>query len=110
MLLEVVVGMTILTIAATSWIAVLRQTMHGVRELRGREQQVLAASAELGRITLWPRVQLDARVGSSRLAAFTITVGQPAPSLYAVALRDTTIGAVVLSTSIYAPEGNDAER
>ena len=101
-LLEVVVGIAILAITGSAWITLLAQTNHSIRELRAREAQLRIASAELRRITLWPRVQLDLRVRSSRLSSFTLTVSPIAPSLYTVALGDTSTGVVILRTTLYA--------
>ena len=109
-LLEVIVGMTILTIVASAWIALLGQTMQSVHALRMSEEQLRVASAELRRIVLWPRVELDARTGSSRISGFKITVSQPAPLVYAVALHDTATGALVLTTTVYASQGSNAAR
>jgi hypothetical protein len=101
-LLEVVVGIAVLAITGSAWITLLAQTNHSIRELRAREAQVRTASAGLRRITLWPRMELEARVGSSRLSAFTLSVSPIAPSLYTVALADSSTGVVILRTTVYA--------
>jgi hypothetical protein len=84
--------------------------MHSVRVLRMREAQTRAASALLRRIVLWPGVELDARTGSSHVVGFSADVARLAPSLYAIALRDTATGAIVLTTAVYAPAKADVAR
>jgi type II secretory pathway pseudopilin PulG len=109
-LLEVMVGLTLLAIAGVGLLVVLVQATDSVHEIDRRDGEARAASGQLDRASLWTRDQLDARIGSTRLADWTLHVAPLTPTMYRVALADTMTGALVLETSLYRPDSAHAER
>jgi type II secretory pathway pseudopilin PulG len=109
-LLEVIVGLTVLSIAGVGLLVMLAQAGDSVHALDERDAEARAASAHLDRVALWTRDQLDSRIGSTRLADWTLHVALLTPRMYRVALADTLTGALLLETSLYRPDSTDAER
>jgi type II secretory pathway pseudopilin PulG len=109
-LLEVMVGLTLLAIAGVGLLVVLAQATDSVHEIDRRDAEARAASALLDGVSLWTRDQLDARIGSTRLADWTLHVAPLTPTIYRMALADTMTGALVLETSMYRPDSANATR
>ena len=109
-LLEVMVGLTVLAIAGVGLLVVLAQASDSIHALDQRDAEARAASAHLDRVALWTRDQLDGRIGSTRLADWTLHVASLTPTMYRVALADTATGALLLETSLYRPDSADAQR
>lgn len=103
-MLEVVVGLSLLTVAGAALLALLSQTMDAVERRYQHEAATRAASWRMDAIALWSRSQLDARVGSTPLGAWTLRITPLGPTLYRVGLADTATGAAVLETSLYRPD------
>ena len=103
-LLEVVVGLTILAVAGTAFVALLAQSAGSMDEFRRREAETVQAQAALERITLWSRTELAAHVGTSALPGLTVHISEIAPSLYAIAMMDSVDRVALLRTFLYAPD------
>src|SRR5918992_1943043 len=71
-LLEVLIGLTVLAIAGVALLALLAQVTDGAHRQHLRDVETGAASARLEAVALWTREQLDARMGSSPLADWTL--------------------------------------
>jgi hypothetical protein len=109
-LFEVVVGLTILAIAGIAWVTLLAQTRMSIAQMRAREVRVRAANDLLERHRLLGHEELDARLGTTRIGAFTISVSAITPQLYSLAARDTGAQAVLLWTTVYTREAADSVR
>ena len=96
------VGMLILAIAGISWITLMGQTAHSVHQIRLREADYRAAADDLEHVSLWTSDQLSAISGPARVGSFVLLVQPITSELFEVALTDT-VGATLLTTSIYAP-------
>jgi len=107
-LLEVVVGLTILAIAGTAFVALLAQSAGSVDAFRRHEAETVQAEAALERITLWSRTELAAHIGTSALPGLTVHISEITPSLYAIAMMDSVDRVALLRTSVYAPDSSRA--
>jgi type II secretory pathway pseudopilin PulG len=103
-LLEVIVGLTLFAIAGVALLVMLTQATDSVRTFDERDAEARAVSAQLDRVALWTRDQLEGRIGSTRLGDWVLHVAALTPTLYRVALADTASGALVLETSLYRPD------
>lgn len=101
-LLEVLVALAILGLAAAGWATLFGQSMHAVRLMQSRDAEMRNATAQIARVSTWSRPQLAARVGRTNASGFLLIVGPITPSLYDVTIADTTHGAPLLRTSFYA--------
>jgi hypothetical protein len=103
-LLEVIVALTIMSIAALSTISWLNQAVDTIVRTGGAAAEADSASDYLDRIALWPREDLDRHLGPRREGSWTVTVEHPAPALYLVTIGDTTNARAILRTVLYRPE------
>jgi hypothetical protein len=101
-LLEVVVGLTILTIAGVAWIVLLAQTRAAIASVRIQEARTRAAGDLLQRYRFLSESEYDARLGTTRVGSLTINVSSIAPHLYALAALDSNARAIILTTTVYA--------
>lgn len=105
-LLEVIVALTILVIAGTAAVVSASQSARAVEHARAAEAEIRDASAFFDAVALWPRADLDRRLGERPQGPWRMTVQRPSPTLYIVILSDTSTGAEVLRTSLYRPQPN----
>ena len=102
LLLEVVVGITVLAIAGVGWVTLLAQTRASIAEVRQREALTREASDLLQRYRIFGANELDARVGVRREGTLAIEVTSIAPHLYGLAALDSSGRKVLLTTTVYA--------
>ncbi|MEP6733829.1 MAG: hypothetical protein ABJE10_24495 [bacterium] len=107
-LFEVVVGLTILAIAGIGWVTLIAQTRASIAQMRSREVRMRSANDILERYRLYEPADLDARLGTTRIGALTISVSPLAPRLYSLVARDTGVQAILLSTTVYAQTAADS--
>lgn len=103
-LLEAIVALTLLAFAAGSAIALSHQAAESVRRGRAAELAIRDASAFLEAVALWPREDLDRRLGDRAQGAWRLRIDRPTPTLYVVSLTDAEGGRVLLHTALYRPE------
>jgi type II secretory pathway pseudopilin PulG len=103
-LLEVIVAMTILVIAALSTVAWVSQASDAVVRANAVAAETDAASDYLDRIALWPREDLDRHLGDRHQGVWSVLVEQPTPALYIVTIRDSSGSHTILRTVLYRPE------
>jgi prepilin-type N-terminal cleavage/methylation domain-containing protein len=106
-LLEVIVAMTILVIAALSTVAWVGQASDAVARAGTAAAETDSASDYLDRIALWTRDDLDRHLGPRRQGAWTVTVERMTPALYVVTMRDGGNYHTLLRTVLYRPEVPD---
>jgi type II secretory pathway pseudopilin PulG len=114
-LLEVIVALTILTVAGLSAMVMANQATVAVAQARDADRETRRASGFLDAIALWPRTDLDRHLGDRREGAWILTVDRPFSTLYTVALRaspDSAHGqpfsADLVRTVLYRPEPRGA--
>ena len=86
-LLEVIVAMTILVIAALSTVAWVSQAAELVVRACAAAAAADSASDYLDRIALWTREDLDRHLGLRREGAWSVTVERRTSTLYMVTMR-----------------------
>jgi hypothetical protein len=102
-MLEVMLGVTILGMAGVALVTLLTGTLHTVRQGRSAERRTEGAARVLNRVTRWNDAELASRLGRSRAGSWNLDVVRPQPGLYTIAVYDTLGGAAVLRTSVYRP-------
>lgn len=109
-LLEVMVALTILATAGLAALGLTREATHAVEHARVAGREIAAASAFLEVVVLWPREELDQRLGDRVQGPWRLSIQRSYPMLYEVVLRDSTLAREILRTSLYRPESSDAGR
>jgi hypothetical protein len=107
-LLEAIVALTILTVAALATVAIVRQGIDSVRRAEDAEVEIRRASAFMNAIALWPRVDLDRHLGDRPEGPWRLVIDRPAPTLYLLALTDSLSRRELVRTALYRPERPDA--
>jgi type II secretory pathway pseudopilin PulG len=103
-LLEVIVAMTILVIAALSTVAWVSQASDAVVRANAAAVETDSASDYLDRIALWTREDLDRHLGNRHQGVWSVLVERPTPALYIVTIRDAGGSHTILRTVLYRPE------
>jgi type II secretory pathway pseudopilin PulG len=103
-LLEVIVAITILAVAALSTVAWVSQAAATVVRAGEAAAEVDSASDYLDRIALWTRADLDRHLGARRQGDWTVTVERLTSELYMVTMRDSTDAHTILRTTLYRAE------
>lgn len=103
-LLEVLVALAILGTAGASLATGVREALAATERARRADAELREASALLDAVALWPREDLDRRLGERAQGAWRLTILRPAPAVYFVTLADSGGGREVLRTAIYRPE------
>jgi hypothetical protein len=100
-LLEAIVALSILTVAALASVAMVRQAVESVRRAELAEADIRRASAFMDAIVLWPRADLDRHLGNRAEGPWRLTIDRPAPTLYLVALTDSLSRRELVRTALY---------
>lgn len=104
-LLEAIVALSVLVTAGVSVVALAAQSADAVHQARDREGRLREASAFLEAVALWPRVELDQRLGTRAQGPWRLRVERPTSTLYLVSLADSMAPHIaLLSTALYRPE------
>lgn len=103
-LLEVVVAMTILVVAGTGSVSLVSQALRAADEARRMDREVRAASEFMGAVSLWPREDLDRRLGNRRQGPWTLRIERQQSSVYHATLTDTLTGRPLIRTALFRPE------
>lgn len=102
-LLEVLLGFALLAISGMAWITLAGQTARSLRDVRAAERTTLAAASTMEWVAIRTAPELDGMIGERRAGDFNVTIVRLIPALYDVTISDTTTGAPVLHSSVYAP-------
>ena len=102
-LLEAIVALTILTVAALASVVMARQAVESVRRAEIAEADLRRASAFMDAIALWPRADLDRHLGNRAEGPWRLTIERPVPTLYLVALTDSLSRRELVRTALYRP-------
>ena len=108
MLLEAIVAMTILAVVAAAVVALAADSARTIDRAAAADAATARASAFLDAVALWPREDLDRHLGTRDEGPWRLTVGRPVPTLYTVALTDSTDRRVILATVLFRAEGPHA--
>ena len=102
-LLEVIVAMAILATAGLAVVGLTVAASDAVERATRSEAELREASAFLEAVALWPREDLDRRLGTRPQGAWRLTIQRPDPTLYTIVLADSASSSVLLETSLYRP-------
>jgi type II secretory pathway pseudopilin PulG len=108
-LLETMVAVVVLAVAGTTAVTMAAQSADAVRRARAADEEMRAASAFLHAVALWPREDLDRRLGTREQGDWRLRILRPDPTLYEVALTDSTGTRVLLRTSLHRPLASSPE-
>ena len=108
-LLEVMVALAILAIAGVAAVAATRESVRAAARLREGEREIREASAFLEAVALWPREDLDRRLGERAQGRWRLRISRPSPTVYEIALTDSTGADFLLETALYRPEAPHSE-
>lgn len=102
-LIEVMIAITVLTIAGLSLSVWARQmTLTEARSI-AREATLRAASEYLDRIAMWPREDLDRHFGTHLEGPWRIRIERVGASAYEIGLASDS-GVELLHTRVYRPQ------
>jgi type II secretory pathway pseudopilin PulG len=107
-LLEVVIAMAVLAVAGIAAVAMAAEAAGAVTRARASEARLRDASHLMEAVALWPREDLDRRLGARRQGPFVLTLQRPARELYIAVLTDSAGGRVLLATSLFRRDTADA--
>lgn len=100
-LLEVIVALTILVTAGAAAVATTVEATTVVRRAASAEFRTRDASAFLTAVALWPRAELDRRLGEHAQGPWRLMIERPARTLYIVTLADSAGGSPLLRTALF---------
>ncbi|HET7584026.1 MAG TPA: type II secretion system protein [Gemmatimonadaceae bacterium] len=109
-LLEAIVALAILSIAGSVIVSLATEVTSAMRTAHDADRAMARASAFMDAVSLWPRTDLDRHLGSHPQGDRRLRIERPVPTLYVVALTDSTGRSVLLSTSLFRPEAGHAAR
>jgi len=103
-LFEVIVALTIFSIAALSATVWVRQVVLTVEQAAHAADDARRASDYMDVIALWPREDLDRHLGERRQGIWLVQVRRPAPTIYDVMIFDSTGSRALVRTSLCRQE------
>src|SRR5688500_4226211 len=103
-LLEAMVALAIIAVSAGSYIALPAESLSAVRRAGTAAEHLRAASDFLGVVTLWPRAELEQRLGSRRQGTWTLRIQRESSLLYSMSLLDSTANMLILEAAISTRE------
>lgn len=107
-LLEVLVALAILAIAGVTLLTAMGENLRALEQSQAGERDIASASAFLNAVALWPREDLDRRLGWREQGRWRLRIDRPEPELYAVTLADSTGMRMLLTTVLYRPVPGNA--
>ncbi len=109
-LLEVIVAVAVLATAGTAAAAMAFESARAVERARAADLAAREASAFLDAVALWPREELDRRLGDRLQGPWVLRIGRPDRALYTAALVDTATGAELLRTALFRADPDRTAR
>lgn len=107
-LLEVLLALAVLGVAGSAALTLAVESGNAIRQVALADHELARASAFLDVVVLWPREELDQRLGERQQGQWRLTIQRPAATLYVVTLTDTTGRRGILRTAVHRPETTDA--
>jgi type II secretory pathway pseudopilin PulG len=100
-LLEVLVALAILGTVGAAVAALAVDAADAMRRARDADTEMRRASAFFDAVALWPREDLELRLGTRRQGPWRLRVDRPGPSLYTVELADSAGARVLLRSALF---------
>lgn len=102
-LLEVIVSAALIAASAAAVTATATASLQAVEAARSAQEELLEASAFLEAVALWPRDDLELRLGLRRQGPWLLEIQHRDGPLYDVALMDSSGTRTLLATRLYRP-------
>lgn len=110
-LLEVVVATLVLAVSGLAATVSVSEAMRASERARLADEEARRADAFLDAVSLWPREDLDRRLGDRAQGPWRLRIDRPDPELYLVVLMDSTAARhELLRTALFRPDTADAAR
>jgi type II secretory pathway pseudopilin PulG len=106
-LLEVLVALTILTVAGVSAITMASGAAQTMRKAREADVEMRKASTFFEAVALWSRADLDRHLGERAQGSWLMRVDRVDPVFYVVSLTDSASQRTLLETALFRPELSD---
>jgi prepilin-type N-terminal cleavage/methylation domain-containing protein len=103
-LLEVLIALAIIGTAALAVVGLASQSWQAVRTAEEADRSLAQASAFFEAVALWPREDLDQRLGERGQHPWRLRIDRPLPALYVATLTDSSGRDTLLVTSLFRPE------
>lgn len=100
-LLEALVALATFAIVATAVTGAVAESLRAVSSVHRLEAGYEAAHRLLTAVSLWPRADLDRRMGSTRQGPWALRIDRLEAVTYFVSVTDTIDGAVRLETALF---------
>ena len=108
-LLEVIVALALLATAGLAAVSMAVEAAGAVSRAATAEVEMRQAARLMDAVSLWPREDLDRRMGDRRQGPFILRIARPSGELYTAALADSATGRVLLATSLFRRDTADAQ-
>lgn len=102
-ILEPLVALVVVLVAGLTLLTSLTELRTTSAAYQRRYDEMLAASAFLDRVALWPSEDLARRLGERRQGPYVLRVMRPTPNLYELTLLNGETGTVLLWTAAHRP-------
>jgi hypothetical protein len=100
------IALTIAGIASITMLGALRDATHSLALLETRRLTLRDAERFLVAVSLWPRADLERRLGTRPQGPYLLTITMTTGTLFEIGLADRATRAPLLSTVLYRPTGN----
>jgi type II secretory pathway pseudopilin PulG len=108
-LIEVIVALVLVASMAAAVASLASANANVIARARGADLESRRASAFLDMVALWPREDLDRRLGEHEQGEWRLRVARPAPTLYMATLLDSSGRRRLLATALYRPDSTSTE-
>jgi type II secretory pathway pseudopilin PulG len=109
-LLEAMIALTILSIAIASLMALVAESGDAVKRADDQDREMRRASAFVDVVALWSRTDLDRHLGMRQQGPWWLSIDRETPTVYTVALFDSTRRRQLITTAFYKAEPTHATR
>lgn len=109
-LLEVLVAMVLVATVGTTVAALTAESFATISAAQDAEAEAIDADRFLRTVSLWPRQDLDRRLGDRRQGEWWMRIDRIERGLYRIGLRHDKGGGEFLWTALYVGPGPDAAR
>jgi type II secretory pathway pseudopilin PulG len=104
-LMEVMIATVVLSVAGLTAVTSVSEALRAAERARAADAETEAADAFLDAVALWPREELDRRLGEREQGDWRLTIQRPEPALYSVVLADSTPERrTILRTVLFRPD------
>jgi prepilin-type N-terminal cleavage/methylation domain-containing protein len=100
-LLEVLVALAIIGIVGSAAAWKTAELLYVVSRVHSTEADVRHAQRLLSAVSLWPREDLDRRLGGRRQGMWILHIERTTNDVYEIMIRDTLSGGTVLRTAVF---------